>query len=67
MREKIIHYPFFRRVGYASRNGWFFKRRILWFVLIPWIPSDTDIHIHNVWKDVKNKTPLFVGGLRGNW
>lgn len=50
--EKIIYYPFWKRVSYAMRNGWFMRS-------LPFIPSSQDIHIHNAWKDVsKKKTSL---------
>lgn len=52
--EKIISYSIARRIGYARRNGWFKTVPIFGFN-IPWIPTDHDIHVHNIWKDLKKK------------
>lgn len=57
MIEKIVEYKFWKRVGYAKRNHWFLTKRILGFK-IPWIPSNTDIHIHNAWKDTRKPKAL---------
>jgi hypothetical protein len=40
--EKISVYSFFERVKYWRNNNYFTGFRI---------PSNLDIHIHNIWKD----------------
>ncbi|MGC3945317.1 MAG: hypothetical protein QM762_12525 [Chryseolinea sp.] len=52
--EKIQPYPLLKRIGYARRNNWFLKRKVFG-IMILWMPTSVDIHIHNTWKDLKNK------------
>ena len=52
MIDKIAKYPFNKRIGYATRNNYFLKKKF-WFFTLSWMPSNFDIHIHNIWKDTK--------------